>query len=100
MVFHPFLRGPAAGHELQEMDQRLVVTAALLGGELVGAFVELRGHFGTLVGRTAEGLKRLGELGRFHAVSKKADGRGRPPVREISAYATELRATIVTLSTC
>ena len=42
------------------------VTATLFGGELAGAFVELRGHLGGFLRRTAEGDENLGKIGSFH----------------------------------
>ncbi len=48
------------------MLQGFLVGVALFGGELAGAFVELRGHLGGLGRRAAEGDEDLGELGKFH----------------------------------
>ena len=61
-----FLGRPTLAHQTDEMLQGLVVAAALLGGELVGALVELRGHLGGFLRRTAEGDEDLGELREFH----------------------------------
>ena len=52
------------------MLQRFLVSAALFGGELAGAFVELRGHPGGFFGGTAEGDEDLGELGDFHGLKR------------------------------
>ena len=52
------------------MLQRFLVGAALFGGELVGAFVQLRGHFGGFVRRATEGDEDLGKLGDFHGVKR------------------------------
>ena len=49
------------------MLQGFLVRTAFLRGELVGAFVELRGHFRGFFGGTAEGNQNLGEFGDFHA---------------------------------
>lgn len=43
-----------------------LVGAAFFGGELAGAFVKLRGHFGGLLRRTAEDLKSPCKLGKFY----------------------------------
>ncbi len=61
-----FLGGPALAHQADQMLQRLFVTAALFGGELVSAFVELRGHLGGFIGRTTKRDEDLGKLGNFH----------------------------------
>ena len=51
---------PALAHQADQMLQRLFVAAALFGSELMGAFVELRGHLGGFIGRTTERDKNLG----------------------------------------
>ncbi len=57
---------PALFHEREQMLQRVLVAAALFGGKLAGAFVQLRGHIQGFFSGTAEGDKDLGELGNFH----------------------------------
>jgi len=52
------------------MFQRFLVTAALFGGELAGALVELCGHLGGFPGGTAKGDEDLGELGDFHGIKR------------------------------
>ena len=59
------------------MRQRLLVAAALRGGELPGAFVELRGHLGRLLRRTAEsdeGLRQSLERHHSHPPIKPVGG--------------------------
>jgi len=53
------------------MFQRFLITAVFFGGELAGAFVELRGHLGGFFRRTAEGDEDLGKLGNFHGFASK-----------------------------
>ena len=48
------------------MFQRLLVRPVRFGGELAGALVELRGHLGGFLRRTAERNEDLGKLGNFH----------------------------------
>ena len=48
------------------MFQRVLVAAALFGGKLSGAFVQLRGHLRGFFSGTTERDKDLGELGNFH----------------------------------
>ncbi len=48
------------------MLQGFVVGAAFFGSELMGAFVELRGHFGGFLGGATEGNEDLGKLRNFH----------------------------------
>ena len=45
----------------------MFVGLLFFGGELAGAFIELRGHVRRFVRRTAEGDKNFGEFGNFHA---------------------------------
>ena len=71
-----FRRGPALFHQRQQMFQRRLVAAAFFGGELAGAFVELRGHGGGLLRRAAERDEDLGKFGNFHAGILAAPGRG------------------------
>src|SRR5580692_9245297 len=61
-----FLGSPALAHEGEEMLHGFLVGAALGGGELMGAFVQLRSHVGGLLRRTAEGHEDAGEFGEFH----------------------------------
>jgi hypothetical protein len=56
-------------HQVQQMLQGFLVAASLLGGELAGALVELRGHFGGFFGGTAEGNQNLGQFGDFHSLN-------------------------------
>jgi hypothetical protein len=55
-------------HQLEQVRKRVVVSTALLFGELMRPFVKLRSHLGGFVRRTAEGNKDLGELGNFHGM--------------------------------
>jgi hypothetical protein len=48
------------------MFQGFLVAAALFGGELMGALVQLRSHLDGFVSRAAEGDEDLGKLGDFH----------------------------------
>ena len=52
------------------MLQGFLVAAVFLGGELAGALVELRGHVGGFLRRTAEGDEDLGELVNFHGLKR------------------------------
>ncbi len=56
-------------HELEEVGEGFFVGAVFLGGELAGAFVELRGHFGGFFGRTTEHNENFGNFGNFHGVN-------------------------------
>jgi len=87
------------------MLQRFLVSAAFFGGELAGAFVELRGHIGGFFGGTTEGDKDLGELGNFHGENinweNKNAGSGKifsDILRfRFNFYFTESRGTMVML---
>ena len=57
-------------HQREQMLQSFLVAAAFFGGELAGAFVELRGHLGGFRGGTAEGDEDLGKLGDFHDLKR------------------------------
>jgi len=46
---------PALTHEREQMSQGVVLVAALFGGELAGALIQLRGHVGGFLRRTAQG---------------------------------------------
>ena len=48
------------------MLQGFIVASALLGGELAGTLVELRGHGGGFFRRATESDEDLGEFGNFH----------------------------------
>src|ERR1035437_2693799 len=72
------LRGPTLFHQGQQMLERFLVTAVFFGGELAGAFVELRGHLGGFFRRTAEGDEDLGKLENFHRL-KRRGGAAAPP---------------------
>jgi len=54
------------------MLQGFLVTASLLGGELAGALVELRGHLRGFFSGTAEGDQNLGQFGDFHSLNNYA----------------------------
>jgi hypothetical protein len=47
-------------HQLEQVRERVVVSAAFLFGKLARALVQLRSHLSGLVRRTAEGNKDLG----------------------------------------
>jgi hypothetical protein len=49
------------------MLQRFLVAAIFFGGQLFGAFVQLRSHVGGFFRRATEGDEDLGEMGDFHA---------------------------------
>ena len=57
-------------HQSEQMLQGFLVVAAFFGGELAGAFVELRGHLDGFRGGTAEGDEDLGKLGDFHDLKR------------------------------
>ena len=61
-----FGRGPALLHQVEQMLQGFLVTAALLPGQLVRALVQLRSHFTGFPGGTAERGEDLGKFGNFH----------------------------------
>ena len=48
------------------MLQGFVVRAAFLFGQLFGALVQLRGHFGGFLRRTPERGEDFGKFGNFH----------------------------------
>ena len=53
-------------HQVEQMCKGFVVGTAFFGGELAGAFVELRGHVSGFLRRTAERDEDLGKVGNFH----------------------------------
>ena len=60
------LRRPTLSHKLEQMRQRVLVTATFLHHELIGTFFELRGHLRGLFRRAAHRHKQLCELVEFH----------------------------------
>ena len=58
------------------MLQGFLVGAAFLSGELAGAFVQLRGHFGGFFSGTAERDEDFGEFGYFHGTNLTTDSHG------------------------
>ena len=67
--FHLLFRcGPALFHQRQQMLQGLLVAPAFFRGELAGALVELRGHPGGFLRRTAEGGEHLSQLRNLHGL--------------------------------
>ena len=71
-----FPRGrPALFHQREQVPQRLLIITTFRGGQLAGAFVQLRGHLRGFFRRTAEGDQSLGELGNFHGANVTMEGR-------------------------
>jgi hypothetical protein len=104
------LRAPAGGrpslfHQLEQVRQGFLVSPPFLGGELAGAFVQLRGHFGGLFSRTTEGNQDFGEFGRFHDFRVGRRSRGclktfptanfPPLLREVEERAGERRCVFI-----
>jgi hypothetical protein len=61
-----FLGRPTLPHERNQVFQCLFVRTIFFRGQLAGALVELRGHFGGFFRRTTERDENLGELGNVH----------------------------------
>ena len=56
------LRRPALFHQREQVLERFLVTAIFFGGELAGALVQLRGHFGGFFRRTTKRDENLSQL--------------------------------------
>ena len=57
---------PSLLHQGEQMLERFLIAASFFGGKLTGALVELRGHVGGFLRRTAEGDEDLGKFGNLH----------------------------------
>src|SRR5262245_7447391 len=90
--------GPALFHQAEQVRHGFLVSAALLFGQLTGAFVQLGSHLACFVGRTTHLLQDGNELIAVHDAGQDAL-KCACRIARASDYFTALAATILMLST-
>ena len=85
------LRRPALFHQREQVLKRFFVSATFFDGELAGALVQLLGHLGGFIRRTAECDQNLGELRNFHR--KIESGKQKRRKRKVPASCVQICST-------